>query len=65
MRTYNDDENEEISNEDSFGSISSADERDIKLLMTGDHRYYFNAVKRIEEFTAAKMKDNLEAIKNE
>ena len=63
MRTYNEDD-EENSN-DSFGSISSADERDIKLLTTGVHKYYFNAVKRIEEFTAEKMKDNLEAIKCE
>ena len=65
LRTYNDDEIEETSNRDSFGSISSADERDIKLLTMGDHRYYFNAVNRIEEFTAQKMEDNLQAIKSE
>ena len=34
LKTYNENEKEEISDEESFGSISSADERDISLLTT-------------------------------
>lgn len=32
---------------DSFGSISSADERDCKVIMSGEHKYQFHAIRKV------------------
>ena len=67
LKKYNENEKEkeEISDEESFGSISSADERDVSLLTTEKHRNYFSAAQRIDEFVANKMKEKVQAINKE
>lgn len=42
---------------DSFGSISSADERDCRVIMSGDHKYHFHAIKTVKEFTQEKINE--------
>lgn len=50
---------------DSFGSISSADERDCRVIMSGDHKYHFHAIKTVKEFTQEKINEQQEQIKEE
>jgi hypothetical protein len=39
-----------------MGSISSADERDMELLLSGEHTYYFQSLELIKQFTASNRK---------
>ena len=40
----------------SIDTISSADERDLQLLLSGEYEYYFKAYELIKQFSAARDK---------
>jgi hypothetical protein len=46
----------ELEEEDqiSMGSLSSADERDLQLLLSGEHTYYFQCLEIIKHYTRLK-----------
>jgi hypothetical protein len=39
------------SDKSSIGSISSADEKDLELLLSGEHSYQFQAISMIKKFS--------------
>ena len=49
MKIYNNDSNKE-DDMSSIGSISSADVRDLELIMSGEHTNYFQAYELIKQF---------------
>lgn len=38
-------------------TISSADDNDLEILMSGDHKYYFDAFEMMKEFFAVNEKN--------
>ena len=60
IKEYNNSLNSDDEMNSSFGSISSMDERDVKLLCKNDVNTQFDALKKINKFLTDKMKDKIE-----
>jgi hypothetical protein len=48
-----------------YGSLSSADERDITVLMCGEHKYQFDAIKKLKALQAKKYQEVMKKIQEE
>ena len=48
----------QLKDNSSLGTVSSADERDMELLFSGEHTYYFQSLELIKQYEIAQKKNN-------
>ena len=65
IKNYNNSLNSDEDAHSSFGSISSVDERDLKLLDKDDIKTQFDAVRKINKFISEKMKNKIDMFEEE